>query len=217
MKSEDRQQQILNCAKKVFADHGYHGTNISHICEAAGIARGTLYQYFENKKRVFMAILEGVLERIEANMQSQLPNVFPPPNQLSMAMIIEWNTSRLRQALGVVFADRSTMQILLREAVGLDPEVEELMEKIEDRLVSMVEHDLEAAKAAGFCRDLNPRVTAVLMVGGAEKLAFELLRKKKAVDIEFLAREVSMFQLFGVLSQRVLQETTDNRVSGDKN
>ncbi|NUO53388.1 MAG: TetR/AcrR family transcriptional regulator, partial [Polyangiaceae bacterium] len=55
----ERRQQILDSAKQVFAKRGYHDTNISHICEDLGIARGTLYQYFKSKHEVFAAIVEG--------------------------------------------------------------------------------------------------------------------------------------------------------------
>src|ERR1044072_4183818 len=56
MISEARQRQILACAKRVFAERGFHAANISHICEAAGIGRGTLYQYFTNKQSVLTTI-----------------------------------------------------------------------------------------------------------------------------------------------------------------
>ena len=60
----ERRRQILAGAKKVFAARGYHETNISHICDDLGIARGTLYQYFDSKKAVFAAIVEDLLERV---------------------------------------------------------------------------------------------------------------------------------------------------------
>lgn len=203
MKSAKRRHQILECAKRVFAQRGYHGTSISHVCDEAEIARGTLYQYFENKKGLFMAILEDVLERIDEMMIAQRPGMFPAPEFVPLQTIVEWNTMRLKDALGVVFRDGDTIRILLREAVGLDFEVETLMTKIENRLLDTIEQDILAAQQAGFLRELEARATAILMLGGAEKLAFTFIREKKRVDLEYLAREVSLFQLFGVLSTRV--------------
>src|SRR5207344_731174 len=80
MRSEDRQRQILACAKRVFAERGFHAANVSHICAAAGIGRGTLYQYFANKRSVLTAILRETLERVRALMEHQSRDVaFPPP------------------------------------------------------------------------------------------------------------------------------------------
>jgi AcrR family transcriptional regulator len=71
MRSEARQRQILSHAKRVFAERGFHAANVSHICEAAGIGRGTLYQYFANKRSVLTAILRETLERVRALMERQ--------------------------------------------------------------------------------------------------------------------------------------------------
>ena len=53
-------------AKRVFARRGYHAANVADICAAAAIARGTLYQYFENKRAVLLAVMEDVETRIRA-------------------------------------------------------------------------------------------------------------------------------------------------------
>ena len=42
-------RQLLDAAGRVFATHGYHATNIDHIVNEAGLARGTFYQYFSDK------------------------------------------------------------------------------------------------------------------------------------------------------------------------
>src|SRR5258708_21785103 len=71
MPSEARQRQILSCAKRVFAQRGFHSANVSHICAAAGIGRGTLYQYFTSKHAVLTAILRETLDRVRALMELQ--------------------------------------------------------------------------------------------------------------------------------------------------
>ena len=48
---EDRRAQILQKAKEVFAERGYHNASISEIILRAGIARGTFYLYFRTKRR----------------------------------------------------------------------------------------------------------------------------------------------------------------------
>ncbi len=41
----------------MFAAKGYHGTRISDIIDAAGIARGTFYLYFESKSAIFLELI----------------------------------------------------------------------------------------------------------------------------------------------------------------
>ncbi len=65
-----RRNQILDAAAKVFAEKGFHPTTIKDIATEAGIALGTIYNYFDNKT----ALLLGVFERMkEAIIQENVP------------------------------------------------------------------------------------------------------------------------------------------------
>jgi TetR/AcrR family fatty acid metabolism transcriptional regulator len=206
MRSSARQRHILDCAKRVFAERGFHAANISHICAAAGIGRGTLYQYFRNKKSVFKAILGETLDRVRARMEEQRTPRFPAPEQLTRAQVIEYSVRGLREILGVVFDDDDTLRILLREAGGLDVDVEKLLGEIDDALIATVEAELSRAREAGIVRDLDPRIAATLIVGAVEKLALAALRSDSAVDLDALAREAAQLHAIGTLSPRVRPE-----------
>src|SRR5271166_5979005 len=75
----ERRRRILDSAKRVFAARGYHDTNISHICDDLGIARGTLYQYFRSKQDVFTAVIEELLDRVRRFVETapRLPELPP--------------------------------------------------------------------------------------------------------------------------------------------
>ena len=53
-----RKAQILDAATKVFAEKGFHPTTIKDIAAEAGIADGTIYNYFTNKTALLIAILD---------------------------------------------------------------------------------------------------------------------------------------------------------------
>ena len=204
MRSEDRQRHILECAKRVFAERGFHAANVSHICAAAGIGRGTLYLYFANKKAVFTAIVREVLGRVQALMASRRTRSYPAPEGLRRGDAIDWSARQLRRVFEIVFEDERTLRILLREAVGLDVDVEKLLGEIDETLIALVAADLADSQKAGIVRaDLEPHLTATLMVGGAEKLALAALRSAEPVDIGQLALETTRLHLVGILSERV--------------
>lgn len=56
-----RRSQILDAAVKVFAEKGFNPATIKDIAKVAGIADGTIYNYFENKT----ALLIGILDRMK--------------------------------------------------------------------------------------------------------------------------------------------------------
>lgn len=207
MRSEARARQILACAKRVFAERGFHAANVSHICEAAKIGRGTLYLYFRNKRSVLEAILRETLERVRSVMERQSVTAFPPPERVSREAAIEFTARQLRELLGIVFEDEDTLRILLREAVGLDVDVEKLLGEIDDALVAIVERDIAIAQRAGFIRELDARAVATMVVGGVEKLALAALRSDAPVDLDVLAREAARLHAIGTLSDNVKEET----------
>lgn len=209
MRSEERARQILGCAKRVFAQRGFHAASISHICEAAGIGRGTLYQYFANKRAVLTAILRETLERVRALMERQEEATsFAPPEKVTRTAAIEYSARQLRELLGVVFEDEHTLRILLREAVGLDASVEAILGEIDSTLIAIVERSLVASRRAGFVRELDARAVATMVVGGVEKLALAALRGETPMNLDVLAREATRLHAIGILSDRLRPERT---------
>jgi AcrR family transcriptional regulator len=206
MRSHLRQQHILECAKKVFARRGFHAANISHICAEARIGRGTLYQYFDSKKGVFAALVLQIVTRVRERLEADSAVDLPAPESLTRAQVVRWEARRLRGTLGVVFEDEATLRIVLREAAGLDVDIERLLCEIDDGIISLVERDLVAAQKAGIVRDLHPRVTATLMVGAIEKLALTALRGDGPVNLDELALEAARLHSVGTLSDRVPRE-----------
>jgi TetR/AcrR family fatty acid metabolism transcriptional regulator len=204
MRSEARQRQILTCAKRVFAERGFHAANVSHICAAAGIGRGTLYQYFANKHSVLTAILRETLDRVRALMETMSrETAYPPAETVTREIAIKVSTKQLRRLLAVVFEDGDTLRILLREAVGLDAQVEKILGEIDDALIEILEADLKRAQAAGYIRPCDARVAATLIVGGIEKLGLGALRSAAPIDLDALAREASTMHAIGLMSDRL--------------
>ena len=204
MRSEARQRQILACAKRVFAERGCHAANVSHICAAAGIGRGTLYQYFANKHSVLTAILRETLDRVRALMEEQSREAaFPPAEKVTKAAAIQFETHQLRRLLAVIFDDVDTLRILLREAVGLDAQVEALLGEIDAALIGIVERDLVRAQKAGYIRACDAHAVATMIVGGIEKLALAALRGDAPVDLDALAREATTLHSIGIMSDRL--------------
>jgi AcrR family transcriptional regulator len=72
--SEFRCVEILEAARKLFAKKGFNEVTMGEIADAAGLAKGTLYLYFESKRDVYLKTLQRgkaeLLERVTANMQA---------------------------------------------------------------------------------------------------------------------------------------------------
>ena len=63
--SEDKQRAILRSAVSEFARLGYQKASLNSIVRDASIAKGSLYQYFQNKEALFSYIFEQFLQLVK--------------------------------------------------------------------------------------------------------------------------------------------------------
>jgi len=72
-KGEQTRTEIVECAKRLFYEHGYGRTSFSDIVDAAGVHRGNIYHYFKTKDEILKAVIDrhfdefrGLLQRCQA-------------------------------------------------------------------------------------------------------------------------------------------------------
>jgi AcrR family transcriptional regulator len=62
--TEPAARRLLDAARMAFARHGYDGVSVGEICDAAGIAKGTFYRYFDSKDAIFVAAARSTVEAV---------------------------------------------------------------------------------------------------------------------------------------------------------
>lgn len=65
-KGEKTRADIVDCARKLFYEHGYNGTSFTQIVDATGLFRGNIYHYFKTKDDILEAVVELYLEDYRA-------------------------------------------------------------------------------------------------------------------------------------------------------
>jgi AcrR family transcriptional regulator len=62
----DKRAALLRAARDVLVEEGYHHAKIDEIAARAGVAKGTYYLYFDDKRAIFAELVDGLVGRIEA-------------------------------------------------------------------------------------------------------------------------------------------------------
>jgi AcrR family transcriptional regulator len=197
----DRRAQILEVAKAVFAERGYHAANVAHICRAARIGRGTLYQYFDNKRAVMLSLLEDIAARVK-RVFDERPQVDEIPGAASApsALIASYTRQRVRVVLDAIFQDEQTLRLIVREARGLGGKADRLIAQIDEMMLAAMEADLKSAQRAGVLRALDARLVARFILGGVEKMVMTALARDEPVDLDAIAAVAVDIELFGLLA-----------------
>jgi AcrR family transcriptional regulator len=60
---EARREQILVGAQRAFARHGYEGATVARLEEKTGLSRGAIFNYYENKQALFVALVRRSSDR----------------------------------------------------------------------------------------------------------------------------------------------------------
>ncbi|MFW5924853.1 MAG: TetR/AcrR family transcriptional regulator [Myxococcota bacterium] len=161
---EMRRDEILDAALRAFARCGYHQTRISDVIAEAGIARGTFYLYFESKSAIFLELLDRLLVRMRESVQGVDVAPGAPPMEEQLVAIV-------RRILDTVAHNRSLTTILVREAVGLDEEVDAKLREFYANLHSYIRESLDNGVGFGILRaNLDTEVAATAILGSFKQV-----------------------------------------------
>jgi AcrR family transcriptional regulator len=65
-----RKEDIIQAAKKLFAEKGYKNTSMNAIAEKADFSKRTLYQYFENKSDLYFSVALQIYEDLVSHLEN---------------------------------------------------------------------------------------------------------------------------------------------------
>ena len=72
LSAPQRRRQLLSVARRLFADHGYHGLSMEQLAEAAGVSKPVLYQHFPSKRELYLALVHDANAELEAKIRAAL-------------------------------------------------------------------------------------------------------------------------------------------------
>jgi AcrR family transcriptional regulator len=173
MDKAERRQTILNRARDVFARRGYHETKIEDIVAAAGIARGTFYLYFKDKRAVF----EEIVDRAFTQIGMAIVRVDPRDAGRTVADQVQEN---IRRIVRMLLDDRSTTKILLTDAVGADPAFDRKLRSFYGVVEGLLAESLREGQALGIVAPGDARMFAYLILGAMKELLYQVVRRDAA-------------------------------------
>jgi AcrR family transcriptional regulator len=202
----DRKAQILEHAKTTFFLKGFHRASVGDICARARVSRATLYQYFDNKREVLLALLDDVLRRVRRVLAQRGPieELVIDRRRLDAAGVQAFCERRMRELLDAIFVDEKMLRLVLRDARGLDQTVERVIAEIDEMVLGTLEREIRGAQELGILAHGDPRFLARHNLGGIEKvILMALARDDERFDLGAIVRDTVRLQLHGMLAKEV--------------
>ena len=171
---EQRRDDILKAASRVFSEKGYHGTKVSDITQEAGISTGTFYFYFDDKLELFKEVVDDIMNYLKQKAAVVLREEKD---------FVSRSVARARLFHEYYNRYAEIMFLLRSEMAGEEGWPREKVEKIYDEITRPIIRDLEQGMGSGDFRKVDPKLTAYALVGMFEVMVLFLqLDKRYSLD-----------------------------------
>jgi AcrR family transcriptional regulator len=188
----ERRQQILQHARDVFARHGYHAAKIDDIVAAAGVARGTFYLYFEDKRAIF----EEIVDRTFARLGTSIVRV---DTEHPSRPVSEQIRDNIRAIVHALVEDPATTKILLSDAVGLDPAFDRKLLSFYEETGKLLESSLADGQARGIVAPGDTRMFAIMTLGAVKEIMYHVTMRGLAYPEDRIVEAIYGFLCAGYL------------------
>lgn len=179
-----RQQQalktrhkLLQAGKEVFLENGFLKATISQVIKKANTGYGTAYVYFKNKDELFITLMEDLMNQFYE--VAEMP--FKPQAKEEAYENIK---NQVRLFLRLALDERDMMKVV-KEAIGVSPEIEEKWYGIRERFIERISVDIRYAQAQKLAKEqLDPALTARGWFYSNEMFMWELVMNEEKYQID---------------------------------
>lgn len=151
-----RGEIILESAARLFHQRHYHEVRVEDIAASAGVAKGTVYRYFEDKEALYLALILSGLNRFIADIEPMMADDQPADDRL-----------RTYIHRSIAFCDRSPYFIeLVQRVEGTTcPDRLAPLQEARQRLASIVADVIRQLDGVRGYRVRNPQISAIAFIG----------------------------------------------------
>jgi TetR/AcrR family fatty acid metabolism transcriptional regulator len=154
-----RTQEILAAARRLMEQSGVDTLTMDEIAQAARVAKGTIYLYFQSKDELIQALLSQVGEAMALDLESILAKPDSPQKKLKQVVILLLNYVERESVLFPVYLREMVRSKSSREATSLP------LQKLEERIVALITSLFDQGIAQRQFISADPRVLTFLLKG----------------------------------------------------
>ena len=199
MGKEGRRQELLDAARKVFAEKGYHDAKVNDISAAAHVAKGTFYLYFPDKRSVFVELIDTLFVRISTA-------ILRVDTDGDVTAQIKHN---IRAILSVLVDHPESLRILIAFGASVDPSVSKKIEAFYAGLKDLLAASLVDGQNRGIVAAGDVRLYATFTIGALKEILSEAINVPQGRR----TREQIVEEMFSLLCSGYLRINPGNASS----
>lgn len=147
--------RILKAALKLFAKQGYDGTTTRDLAEKAGVAEGTLFRHFTNKKAILIEVATQGWIEILTDLLTELSEM---GSYKAIAQVMRKRMLNMHQNVDL-------FKVCFMEAQFHPDLRDRIQSEVVDKMTDVAEAFFQTAMDQGIYRPMNPRMVARVFLG----------------------------------------------------
>lgn len=190
-RKQETRDRILEAALEVFAEKGYHETNVDDIVNASNTSKGGFYFHFPSKRKIFLTLIDEMGKILVEKIEAEAKTGRTAKEKASLA---------LKKGLRIFTKYRDLAKFLLIEAFATGQAFEEERKKIHENLEKIFQSNLEEAKEENtISSSVDTALIASLWVGAINHIVIKFLlnETRNKTNIETDQLEQSLFSMVG--------------------
>jgi AcrR family transcriptional regulator len=133
--ADQRREQLLEVALRLFAHRGFSATTMDDIAAAAGVTKPLLYQHFESKRALYLELVDSVAHDMLLAIGEATSRAAGPRQQVEAGFAAYFN---------LVVSHQNAFRVLFGSDLPDDPELSRALRRVEDTVAEAVDALIDA-------------------------------------------------------------------------
>jgi TetR/AcrR family transcriptional regulator len=173
--AEEKKKKIIDAAIREFSKDGYINASTNNIVKEAGIAKGALFNYFGNKKNLYLYILDYMIDHYVNYMVEKInvnnPDIFQ--------RILEWTELKISISNEEPMTYKFFASAFLNVPEEIKGEVEIRYKKLYDKGYRLAIDDIDMSK---FRNDIDKQKAIELIIAALNGISEKYMMMYKSLD-----------------------------------
>lgn len=198
MAGDERREQILQIAMRLFSEKGFRGTTTKEIANAAGVSEAIIFRHFANKDELYSAILDHkACDRRFQNPFEELAEKIAAKDDFGVFYTMTLN------ALEHHAEDTDFLRLMLHSALEEHELARTFIEGFITEVYEFLGEYIRQRQQDGAFREVNPRIVVRALIGmfvhhSLNNILWDKQQKLLKISNEEAAREFATILLRGI-------------------
>ncbi|MDI3509135.1 MAG: hypothetical protein PWP55_1327 [Clostridiales bacterium] len=166
VKEEARKEDILKASIRVFSKEGFYNARMEDIAVAAGVGKGTIYEYFPSKKVLFQEMMRYAVEMYIAEVERHVTGIKDAKEVLSSFM--RFNIDFMREHAEIA-------KVVISQPNEVNEEIMKMFMNMRHRIEEAISSVIIGGISSGCFRKIKPHIAAMAFLAIVSRVAASTL------------------------------------------